>query len=321
MLNYSKCPLYRLRSKKQLKHLLNIDNNKLIKQDYIASQINPYIKKGKPRLIEPPQPELKKVQRRLKKMLYLIEFPDNVFSGVPKRSYAQNAQYHANNPIRNMYKIDLSGFFPSISREKVYNFFSKEMLCAPDVAEILTNLTTVDVDKTATAELARIHEFLQSKGTKYTNHLISGAPTSQILSYLVNQDMFNELQKLSDQNHIVMTIYVDDITFSSNCYISYGFRKRVIGIIRKYKYKLSDKSKYYTKRYPKVVTGAIIDKDNHLRIRNRIQLNVVAEFKKVKANPNDIESMNRLKGYLQAARQIDKKAFQGIYNYVYQTNK
>ena len=78
-----------------------------------------------------------------------------------------------------------------------------------------------------------------------------------------------------------------------------------------------DKKKQYTERYPKHVTGAIIDKNNHLRIKNRIQLNVITELRKVKANPNDTESMNRLKGYLQTARQIDRNAFQGIYNYVY----
>ena len=91
--------------------LLDIDNKNLFKQEYIASQINPYIKRGKARLIEPPSPELKKVQRKLKRLLYLIEYPNNVFSGVPKRSYAQNAQFHANTTIKSMFKIDLSGFF------------------------------------------------------------------------------------------------------------------------------------------------------------------------------------------------------------------
>ena len=317
MLNYSKCPLFRLKSKKQLKRLLNIDDNKLLKQDYTASQITPYLKKGKTRLIEPPSPELKKIQRKLKRLLYLIEFPDNVFSGVPKRSYAQNAQYHANNPIQSMFKIDLSGFFPSIAREKVYNFFSKELLCAPDIANILTNFTTVDIDKTSTSEIDKIHDFLKSKGTSHTNHLISGSPTSQILSYLVNQDMFNELQQLSDRNHVSMTIYVDDVTFSGNCNISYRFRRSVFHIIKKYNYKLSNKNKYYTERYPKIVTGTVIDQNNHLRVKNRIQKSVISEFKRVKADPKDVNSMNRLKGYLQAARQIDCHAFQGIYSYVY----
>ena len=170
---------------------------------------------------------------------------------------------------------------------------------------------------TSTPEIEKIHDFLKRKGTNHTNHLISGSPTSQILSYLVNQDMFNELQRLSDRNRISMTIYVDDVTFSGNCSISYSFKMRVYQIIKKYNFKLSDKNKYYTEKYPKLVTGAIIDRDNHLRIRNRIQLSIITEFRKVRANPNDIESMNRLKGYLQAARQIDKKAFQGIYCYVY----
>ena len=125
MIDYTKCPLYKLTSKKILKHLLRINDNKFLKQDFLATQFSPYIdKKGKPRLIEPPRKEVKIIQRRIKRMLYKIDFPDNVFSGVPKRSYAQNASYHSEYPIKSMYKIDLRGFFPSISRNTVYNFIT-----------------------------------------------------------------------------------------------------------------------------------------------------------------------------------------------------
>ena len=64
-----------------------------------------------------------------------------------------------------------------------------------------------------------MYQFLASKNVKSYNHLISGAPTSQILSYLANHKMFDEMQAISDENNVIMTVYVDDVTFSSEYYI------------------------------------------------------------------------------------------------------
>jgi len=200
--------------KKVLRHLLSIKNNQLFKQDYVASLVEPYIDtKGKPRLIEPPQPELKCVQRRIKNMLGKIVVLDNVFSGIKGRSYADNAFFHIGENLRFLFKIDLTAFFPSISRESVYSFFLEDLLCSPDVSSILTNFTTIDLSKATVSNPDEISKFLKDKGVACYNHLISGAPTSQILSYLVNHKMFDELQTLAEERKIVMTIYVDDIFF------------------------------------------------------------------------------------------------------------
>lgn len=106
---------------------------------------------------------------------------------------------HLGDCARNLYKIDLTAFFPSIRRETVYRFFFEELCCSPDVAAILTNLTTVDLTKLDQRNLADVYDFLANKGVNCYNHLISGAPTSQILSYLVNHKMFDELQLLSEK--------------------------------------------------------------------------------------------------------------------------
>ena len=128
-----------MKSKKVLQHSLGIKDNRLLKQDYVASLVEPYIDtNGKPRLIEPPKPELKNVQRRIKNMLGRIVVPDNVFSGIKGRSYADNAFFHTGEHLRYLFKIDLTAFFPSISRETVYRFFHDDLLCAPDIADILS---------------------------------------------------------------------------------------------------------------------------------------------------------------------------------------
>ena len=61
------CPLYSLKSKKVLKYILSIKDNALLKQDYVALLVEPYIDlTGKPRLIEPPSSELKIIQKRIR---------------------------------------------------------------------------------------------------------------------------------------------------------------------------------------------------------------------------------------------------------------
>lgn len=82
------------------------------------------------------------------------------------------------------------------------------MNCSSDVAEILTNLTTIDLGKAKMHNRDDVLLFLESKNVSCHNHLIFGAPTGQIMSYLVNCRMFDEMQALADNNHAVMTVYV-----------------------------------------------------------------------------------------------------------------
>ena len=321
-MKYTSCPLYELQSKKLLKHLLGINDNNLLKQSYVAGLISPYIDHStKPRLIEPPKHNLKNIQRKIKKLLGRITVPDYVFSGTKGRSYVENAKYHRGENKRQLFKIDLTAFFPSISRDTVFQFFKNDMLCSSDIATILTNFTTVDINKTNAKNTDEICSFLESKNINCKNHLISGAPTSQILSYLVNHKMFDEMRELSIKNNIVMTVYVDDVTFSSESNISQRFKEQVCKIITKYHYQISKrKVKTYTRAYPKLVTGVIIDSQGQLKIKNSLGLKIMKEYEYFRNNPNDINSLQRLKGLLIAARQINKDAFSTIYNYSFCRN-
>ena len=318
-MTYTDCSLYGLKSKKMLRRLLRIEDSRFLKQDYVVSMVSPYIdKNGKPRLIEPPREELKKIQKRIKQMLGQIIVPSNVFSGIKGRSYADNAMMHTGKNRRNLFKIDLTAFFPSISREMVYRFFYEDLCCSPDIAEILTNFTTIDLNKSQTNSLDEIFSFLDAKGVLCKNHLISGAPTSQIMSYLVNHHMFDEMQKIADENSAVMTIYVDDVTFSTENHISKEFRDRIFAIVRKYGYKISKtKVKKYTKLYPKLVTGVVINSEGKPVIKNSMREKIIKEHNYLREHPRDKESRQRLRGLLTAARQVNKHAFPTIYKFAY----
>jgi RNA-directed DNA polymerase len=298
--------------------MLGIKNSSFFKQNYVVSLIKPYIDStGKPRLIEPPSNDLKLIQKRIKNLLGRIKVPDNVFSGIKGRSYVDNALIHKGQNLRYLYKIDLAAFFPSISRETVYSFFLKDLCCSPDIAHVLTNLTTVDLSKSNT-DLNEVYRFLELKKVKSTNHLISGAPCSQILSYLVNHRMFDELQDLADKNRVTMSIYVDDITFSSEHRISRRFKNSIIRIIKKYKYRVSSKKvKSYSKIYPKLVTGVIIDSKGNLTVKNSLRRKIAIEHNHLRNTPNDNKSRQRLRGLVTAARQVDKLAYPNIYKFAF----
>jgi len=214
MINPRNSNLYKQSSKTYLIKLLNIPNKQYLKQSYVAKQISPYIQTSpKPRLIEAPSTQLKIIQRNIKNELNKIIVPDNIFSGVKGKSYIENAKIHRGNKY--VFKIDLTAFFPCITRDTVYSFFIDSLKTSPDVAYILTNLLTIDLSLCDIKDIESVESFLISKKIRTPNHLISGSPASQILSYLVNHKMFDELQSLCDKNDISMSIYVDDITFSS----------------------------------------------------------------------------------------------------------
>ena len=319
-MKYTDCPLYGIQSKKMLKYVLHIKDGDLLKQDYVVSMISPYVDMSKkPRLIEPPQAELKTVQKRIKTLLGKIEVPDNVFSGIKGKSYSDNARQHLGEGTRNLYKIDLTAFFPSISRETAYRFFFEDLCCSPDVAEVLTNLTTIDLKKLDQKFLSEVYDFLAAKGVKCYNHLISGAPTSQILSYLVNHKMFDELQALSDNNDVIMTVYVDDVVFSSEHNISSEFRKTVLSLIRKYNYQVSRKKvKGYSRTYPKLVTGVIINSEGKATVKNSLRKKIMFEHEYLRNNPTDKKSRQRLRGLVTAARQVDKSAYPNIRKFAFE---
>lgn len=319
---FTECPIFGLQSKKMLTHLLHIKDSKLFKQEYVASLVSPYIdQSGKRRLIEPPQEELKNIQKRLKVMLGKIIVPNNVFSGIKGRSYADNAALHTGKNRRMLFKIDLTAFFPTITRETVYRFFKEDLCCSPDISEILTNFTTIDLQKSNTTNLDDVYNFLDDKGVACKNHLISGAPTSQIMSYLVNYRMFDEMQAIANENNAMMTVYVDDVTFSSECRISQQFTSRIVNVVKKYGYKISKtKVKKYTKLYPKLVTGVIIDSNGQSIVKNSMSLKIINEYKNLLNNPEDVKSRQRLRGLLTAARQVNPLIFPTIYNFAFEKN-
>lgn len=307
---FKHCPIYSLKSKKQLKEKFNIHDNKYLHGNF-QDDINIFIDKtGKPRLIEAPSNELKLIQSKIKDYLHKCEYPEYVFSGVKNKTYISNANRHKY--CKYMFKADISAFFPNISRNSVYNFFLNDLNTSPDVAKILTDLCTVNI-KQACEKDAGVGEFVKQKKIRQMNHLCTGSPASQLLSYLANRKMFDELKIIADKNNLVFTVYVDDVFFSSQQPISKYIQNQIIATITKYGYNISrSKVKYYKAKNYKKITGVIITPDNMLNVPNKLKRKVVDNFSDGKYKV----SHQSMQGLVYAARKIEQGIFQNIYQYV-----
>jgi hypothetical protein len=89
---------------------------------------------------------------------------------------------------------DIRQFYPSISHEEVYSMFVR-LGCTPDVAGLLTQLTTYDY------------------------RLPQGTPTSPSLAnlYLRMSGIAMRLEGLAVRHHLRMTFFGDDVLISSDC--------------------------------------------------------------------------------------------------------
>lgn len=301
-MDFSKCPFYELKRKRDLNAILK---NKTKNRNAFNLQYKPYIEKiPKRRLIEAPKEGIKKIQKRIKKQFDLIEFPNNVFSGIKGRSYIDNAYYHIDSNY--FLKMDLSKFFPNTCREKIYSFYHNKLKVSTDISSILTDLSSVDITNIMSTE---VKNFITEKGIRYTNHLPSGSPISSILSYLANVDMFDELNRLAKNNNCIVSFYVDDIIFSSKHKIPNTLVQKAKRIITKYGQIVNDdKTKTYMTNDYKKITGCVI-KNHELFIPNKTRYKIAKLLKQECYTQNEI---NSILGLINNAHLFDKSKYNDL---------
>ncbi len=309
-MDFKNCELYNLKRKRDLFILLHLN------EDIINDELYKYrvFIKNKKRLLENPSEELKKIQRNILNKLYQLDFPEYVFSGIKGRSAFGNAIYHIN--CKYMLKLDMSKFFPNTHRNKIYEFFKNKLKMSSDVAAICTDIVTVNYDKENVIVEDEVYDFLIEKKIKNTNHLPSGTPTSQILSYLANIDMFDKIIEYTNKHKLQCTIYVDDITVSSTKrYISKKEESEIKNIIRKHKQNLSkDKTIRYGKNDYKKVTGFVIAPNNKLVIPNKIKSKIKEQTKFIRKKEIDIHKKNSIIGLTNFANISVNGKYRGLIN-------
>lgn len=319
-LNYKLCSLYGIQSKKKLYELLGIDNPSDFIMGNIPQQVKPkidYKKNPKGRLVEAPSYNLKKVQKLILNKLQRLDYPKYVFCGIKGTTVVDNASLHSGKKF--VYQTDLSKFFPRVTRNKVYNFFIRKMKFSPDTANIIADICTINYKYVDKISCQDVFNYLNNAGIKPNAHIMTGSPVSCMLSYLVNEDMFNALNAKCIKQGISMSIYVDDITFSSFRKINSSFVNDTNKTLKRFGYKISlNKCKYSGPNDAKKITGVIIDKKGEIKVPNSFKQKMHTSLEKYKLN-EDVD-LQQLCGYLCFASLVEPK-YKSVRQFINNKNK
>ncbi len=296
--NINQCALYKCKSLNRLKNILLLNSEQLegieadisYKQFHIAKKDS-----GEKRQITAPNPRIKKIQSRILYLLQKVERPFWLISGEKGKCYIDNGKVHLSSNY--FLTIDIKKFYDNCKREYVYSFFKNHLLMAGDIAKICTDIVT------------------------YNKGIPTGCPTSQIIAYYAYQDMFNEINDSAIKRGCIFTLYVDDMTFSSETSFEVNKLKMEVDVIlRKYGHKPKySKMKYYTKGKSTLITGTIVTGKHELRVPNTLQKKVYNNFQDIKFYANKsikdvtlIKKIHTLNGQIQAARNIEEVKFPEI---------
>lgn len=296
------CALYMCLSKKKLEQLLklNADDASFLENmiQYHKFSI-PKKDSTKLRDITAPANDLKKVQHRILRLLQRIERPQWIISGERGKSYVDNGRAHINSTY--LLAADIKSFYNNCRRDYAYRFFTERLKTAPDVAKLLTDIIT------------------------YEGGIPTGCPTSQIMAYYAYERMFSEIAQVAERYGCIFTLYVDDMTFSSQTPFDPKRLKREIEmILLRYGHRLNNsKVKYYGCNDAKPVTGTIVTREHRLATPNQLQKRIVTEFQSLKEQAHDQaltpEEKSRyatLQGRIYAARNIEPGIFPEIHRKV-----
>jgi len=176
-------------------------------------------KNEKERSIFEPKKGLKHIQKKINEEIFgNVKYPSYLHGGIKERDYISNASSHSGN--KTIISLDITNFYPSISKRDILNIFKNMMRFSPSISETLTELVTLN------------------------DRLPQGACTS---SYIANLIFFNDehniVNKLSRMG-MNYTRLLDDITISSNKKLSKEEEtkaiKTVIGMIKRHRLSIND---------------------------------------------------------------------------------
>lgn len=284
------CQLYKCRSKKRLAEILYIERADFNDIPTWATYRISHLEKGDggTRAIYSPCERLKTVQKRIKRLLERIRKPSWVFSGTKGKCHVDNAMHHAGNTY--FVLSDIAEFYESCTRDAVYKFFLNEMKTSPDVAGLLADITTLE--------------------TNGKTIIPTGSPSGQLLAFFSYREMFDELEELAARHGCRLSLYVDDLTISSNTPIANpkSLQKQLARIMASYGHSIKwSKTRYVKPSEFKVVTGVAIGPDGAPHIPNNLGRAIIGGLQD--ALGGDCLSQASTLGRINAARQIVEGSF------------
>jgi hypothetical protein len=270
-------PLYKLVGLNQLEKCLDI---KLARLPKLLNSVGYRVFSRDGREIQHPVGWLSQVHERIAKQLSKIDTPEYVYHK-KGRSHVMNANEHIGH--HSVIKTDISGYYPSISKQHVKAMFINEFKCAKDIAEMLADICCY-------------------KGL----HLPTGSPLSGYIAFFANKRLFDEIYQKAKSSGNTFTLYVDDLTISGY-EATKSFLVETKHAIRRQGLKVkTTKTKLLNASTTKIITGVAI-RGNQCLLPNKRHKSI-ADSKKALSVATDEETKNllkkSLKGKLSAAKQI-----------------
>ena len=294
-------PLYQLSNKRKLESLIGLDKYSLDKISKSITYSNFIIAKkdGGERPVTAPNAYLKRIQSSIYNLLSRIEKPDWLISGSKGKCYIDNARYHQRNQSQYALTLDIKDFYPSCTRKYVFAFLSNTMKMTDDLAGVLSDILTHNLT------------------------IPTGSPTSQLLAFFAYRKMFEELHSTALKYGCILTVYVDDLAFSSKVpFSSESLISEVAFVLKKYGHGMKRrKKKYYSKDDSKLFTGAILDANNQIKVPNNLHLKI----KKDRERLGEVDNMDKSEkekfkksfyGRIMSARNIDTTQYPELINAV-----
>jgi retron-type reverse transcriptase len=164
-------------------------------------------KDGTVRMVNDVREPLKTIQKGIhKKICLAVSYPPYLHGSLRKRSRLTNAREHLRSRI--LIGLDIEKFFDNVREELIHDVWSRFFRFPPEVAELLTKLTS------------------------HNGFLPQGAPTSSDLANLVFWERESQLVNRIRASGLRYGRLVDDISISGSEHLSQSRINAVIGQVR-----------------------------------------------------------------------------------------
>lgn len=193
--------------------------------------------------------QLKEVHRRIKEVVFAnVYFPDYLTGSLKGRDHVCNAALHSNKQL--LICEDVKKFFPSVTSNLVEDVWLGFFRCGPDVAQLLTKLTTKD------------------------GVLPQGAITSSYVANLVLWRHEPLLQAKLAARGITYSRYVDDMVMSSSRHMDKETQtwviEQVYGMLAKHGLRAGrGKHEVFSATAPMIATKLIVNRKPSLSPEKR----------------------------------------------------
>lgn len=284
-------PLYRLGTKRDLATLLGVELSELnqLVSDELYEEWTKKAAGKKDRIIEQPKRELAAVLARLQSVLSRVETPPWLMSGKKRTTPQDNAAIHAANSYA--ITVDIAQFYQSTKREYVYSAFKNLFGHTEDVASILASLVT------------------------YKGHIPTGTAPSQLVAFWAYKQTLARIQRLASLKGITMSLWVDDIIFSS----PKPFPKNWVRDVQKIALEVglslkTNKTRYYSAKDHKSYTGTAVTPDGRMTVKNEKRKEIMDLVAGCRVESLNLKEARSLFGKLSAQRRNEPAFCEGMHS-------